>query len=240
MTEKKRVLAIIPARGGSKGLPGKNTLPLCGKPLIAWSIEQALACPEVDTVIVSTDSQSIADISKSYGAEVPFLRPKQLSSDSASSIDVVIHAIDYMKEHGLEYELVTLLEPTSPLRESSDISGAINCLFKTQDVESIVGVSLVEAVHPSYLYRKEEGFLRAYLGEYPKSDLRRQDLDTLYFLEGSVYVSRINSMYAKRSFYHEATAPWVVPRYKSFEVDEAADLIIIEAVITARQEGRIY
>ena len=239
MIDKSRVLAIIPARGGSKGLLGKNTLPLCGKPLIAWSIEQALACSEIDTVIVSTDSQSIADVSESYGAEIPFIRPDELSGDMASSIDVVIHAIEHMKEQGLEYDLVALLEPTSPLRESNDISGAINYLLKTQDVESVVGVSLVEGTHPSYLYRKEGEFLRPYLEVYTGSNLRRQDLDNLYFLEGSVYVSRIDSMYARRSFYHEATAPWVVPRYKSYEVDELADLIIIESLMVAKQEGRL-
>jgi len=233
-----RVLAIIPARAGSKGIPGKNVRPLCGKPLIAWSIEQALTCPEIDTVVVSTDSTAIADVALSYGAEVPFIRPESLSGDTASSIDVLLHAIDHMQERDLGYDLVVLVEPTSPLREISDISGAIQHLLHTPGVESVVGVSQVETLHPSFLYREQGGFLRPYLERQP-DNVRRQDIEKLYFLEGSVYVSSIASMYARRSFYHDATAPWVVPRYKSFEVDDLVDLIAIEALMSARLEGRI-
>lgn len=234
----KTVLAIIPARGGSKGLPGKNIRDVCGKPLIAWSIEQARACPEIDTVIVTTDDAGIARVAASFGAEVPFLRPEELASDIASSIDVVLHTIEFMAKKGSSYDLAVLLEPTSPLREVSDISGAIKQLLATPNCQSVVGVSQVESVHPAFLYRVDEGLLKPYLGVQP-TNLRRQDIEKLYFLEGSVYVSFINALKAKRSFYHESTAPWIVPRYKSFEVDELIDLIVIEALMTARQEGRI-
>lgn len=238
MINRKKVLAIIPARGGSKGLPGKNIRLVCGKPLIAWSIEQARACSEIDSVIVSTDSMEIADVAKSFGADVPFLRPEHLSGDTASSIDVVLHTIDYMAEHGSEYDLVVLLEPTSPLREASDISGAISHLLQTSGAESVVGVSQVESLHPSFLYKMKNGMLSPYLGEQP-NNVRRQDIEDLYFLEGSVYVSYTDALIARKSFYHEATAPWIVPRYKSFEVDELVDLIAVEAIINARLDGKV-
>lgn len=238
MINGKTVLAIIPARSGSKGLPGKNIRTLCGKPLIAWSVEQARACPEIDTVIVSTDDQKIARVATAFGAEVPFLRPNELSSDTASSIDVILHAIDFMAKGGSNFDLIVLLEPTSPLREVADISGAIKQLLGTPNCQSVVSVSQAEGVHPAFLYRLNEGLLKPYLGIQP-TNLRRQDIEKLYFLEGSVYVSYIDALKARRSFYHENTAPWVVPKYKSFEVDELTDLIIIEALMSARQEGRI-
>jgi len=238
MIDGKAVLAVIPARGGSKGLPDKNIRMLCGKPLIAWSIEQALACPEVDTVIVSTDDPEIARVAVSYGADVPFLRPEELASDTASSIDVVLHAIDFMAKNGSSRDIVVLLEPTSPLREASDISGALKQLLGMPNCQSVVGVSHIENVHPAFLYQIHLGLLKSYLGVQP-TDLRRQEITDLYFLEGSVYVSYIDALKAKRSFYHESTAPWIVPRYKSFEVDELIDLIVIEALMIARQEGRI-
>ncbi|MDO8463828.1 MAG: acylneuraminate cytidylyltransferase family protein [Gallionella sp.] len=238
MISSKKVLAVIPARGGSKGLPGKNIRTLYGKPLIAWSIEQALACPEIDTVIVSTDDPEIARVAALFGAKVPFLRPKELASDTATSIDVVLHAIDFMARGGSVFDLVVLLEPTSPLREVGDISGAIKQLHGTPNCQSVVGVSQVEGTHPAFLFHMHEGWLKPYLGVQP-TNLRRQDIEELYFLEGSVYVSCIDALKARRSFYHECTAPWIVPRYKSFEIDELADFIIVEALMSARQEGRI-
>lgn len=232
------VLALIPARGGSKGLPRKNVLELCGKPLIAWSIEQAIACPEIDRVVVSTDDQEIADISRQFGAEVPFMRPSALAADTASSVSVIFHALDHLESLGLAFDILVLLEPTSPLREVGDISGAIRHLLSEPRFESVVGVSQVESVHPAFLYRLEEGTLRPYLNEQ-KNNVRRQDIDKLYFLEGSVYCSYVASLRSRMGFYHEATAPWVVPRYKAIEIDELPDLIAVEALISARSEGKI-
>ena len=232
------VLALIPARGGSKGLPRKNVLDLCGKPLIAWSIEQAMACPEVDNVVVSTDDKEIAGLSKAFGAEVPFMRPPELAGDTASSMSVILHAVDHLETAGASFDILVLLEPTSPLREVTDISGALARLVSDSRFESVVGVSQVESVHPAFLYRLQDGMLSPYLGEQ-KPAVRRQDIERLYFLEGSVYVSYVDSLRSRLSFYHEATAPWIVPRYKSIEIDEISDLIAVEALMSARSEGRI-
>ena len=129
MIDGRGVIAIIPARGGSKGLPGKNVRPICGKPLIAWTIEKALRSRHLDTVMVSTDSPEIAEIAERYGAEVPFLRPDNLATDTASSYDVIDHALCHYRDiESSEFTYTALLEPTSPLREDDDIDRMIERL----------------------------------------------------------------------------------------------------------------
>ena len=133
--------AIIPARGGSKGVPGKNTRPLCGHPIIAFSIVTALSCNEIERVIVSTDSEEIAEIAKTYGAEVPFMRPARLSNDNVSATEVIKHAITKLKFNGI----VVLLQPTSPLREKKDIIKGISMI--NNNVKSTM--SVYKFPHPS-------------------------------------------------------------------------------------------
>ena len=141
MINGKRVLALIPARSGSKGLLGKNTKLLCGKPLIAWPIQSALASQYIDNVVVSTDCQKIADLAVQYQAAVPFIRPENLASDSASSFDVIIHALDALANSGQEFDYLFLLEPTSPLTQTSDIDLAIERLINsTEGAKAIVGL----------------------------------------------------------------------------------------------------
>ena len=233
-----KILAVVPARGGSKGLPGKNTMPVAGKPLIAWSIEQARASRLIDDVVVSTDREEIAQVARSHGAKVPFLRPAELATDTASSIDVVMHMLDRLAAGGERFDIVVLIEPTSPLRETSDIDGALERLVATPGAESIVGVAGVEAVHPAFLFREHDGFLNSYTG-MSASGVRRQDLETLLFIEGSVYAAYTESLRARGSFYHDRTIGWRVPRYKALEIDEMPDLIACEALLNARRDGRI-
>ena len=121
MYNNKKILAIIPARGGSKGLPGKNIKPLCGKPLIGWSIEQAQASEYIDEIFVSTDSSEIAAVAESFGVKVPFLRPSELATDTSPSSAFVLHTINYYRSKGHEFDYILLLEPTSPLRKKGDI-----------------------------------------------------------------------------------------------------------------------
>ena len=120
-----QILPLILARGGSKGLPKKNIKPLCGKPLIAWTIEQALGSHRIDAVVVSTDDTEIANQSKAFGAKAPFLRPKELARDDSPSVDAILHAVNWFESHGKHFDTVLLLEPTSPLRKSDDIDKAI-------------------------------------------------------------------------------------------------------------------
>ena len=219
-------------------MPRKNALSLGGKPLIAWSIEQARKSKFLDDVIVSTDNEEIADISRAHGAKVPFVRPNELATDTSETIDVVLHALDQLETNGEGYGIVVLLEPTSPLRESLDIDGALEKLTTTSGAESIVGIAAVEATHPTFLFRERNGFLTSYLGTNA-TGVRRQDLEKLHYLEGSIYAAYTDSLRARRSFYHERTIGWCVPRYKALEIDEMSDLIVCEALLAARRDGKI-
>jgi CMP-N,N'-diacetyllegionaminic acid synthase len=139
MYKNKKFLAIIPARGGSKGIPNKNIMAICGKPLIAYTIEAGKKSKYIDEVVVSTDSDDIKEIAQKYGAKVPFLRPDELSNDSAKSIDLVLHAIDFYKSNNISYDYVILLQPTSPLRTFMHIDEAVEKLIK-YDKTSLVSV----------------------------------------------------------------------------------------------------
>jgi len=237
MINGKHVLAVIPARGGSKGLPGKNIRAFCGKPLINWTIEQGMACNYIDKVLVSTDSEEIASIAVQAGANAPFLRPLELANDTASSLDVLLHAVDFLQSAGESFHYIVMLEPTSPLRDVSDIEGSLELLVNKVGVESVVGVAKAEGTHPSFLFTVQEGLMSPMLGEQP-TGLRRQDLEKdYYYLEGSVYVSSIEALKINKGFYHASTAPWVVDRYKAIEIDEFCDFITAEALMLARIQG---
>ncbi|SHN82367.1 cytidylyltransferase domain-containing protein [Bradyrhizobium erythrophlei] len=239
MINGKRVLGLITARAGSKGLPGKNIRPLCGKPLIVWSVEQALSCPYIDGVVVSTDGEDIAAVARRAGAHVPFLRPAELADDAAKSIDVILHAVDHLAGTGSYYDIVTLLEPTSPLREGKDITGALERLATNDDIRSIVSVSEAEASHPSFLFSIESGCLRPVLDSQPNG-VRRQDVEgRYYFIEGSIYASTVDALREFKGFHHAYTAAWVVERYKSIEIDELCDAIMAESLMSARLRGEL-
>lgn len=236
MLNGKRILGLIPARGGSKGLPGKNIRPMLGKPLIAWTIEAARGSRYLDRVVVTTDDQAIADVSLQWGAEVPFLRPAHLARDSAPSIEAIWHAMDWLDQHADRYDYLMLLEPTSPLRDAIDVDAAIGQLLACPEAESIVGVTQVEGAHPDFLSTMEAGFLRP-MAEAGFTVKRRQDLTTYYFFEGSLYCSTYAALRAKGKFYHDKTLGYVVPRWKSYEVDDLSDFILIESLLKARQDG---
>lgn len=232
MINGKRVIAIIPARSGSKGLPGKNIKMLHGRPLLGWPILAAKNSKYVDKVIVSTDSEKFAEIARMQGAEVPFLRPEELSGDTAKSIDVVFHALDFFRSNGEKFSYVVLLEPTSPMTEASDLDSALVRLEKNSGgALSIVGISKVEATHPAFdVCLDNTGKIIPYLHELGES-VRRQELKPLYFFDGSLYISRVEALYQKKTFYHDATLGYVTPRWKALEIDSLFDLLCAEAVM---------
>jgi CMP-N,N'-diacetyllegionaminic acid synthase len=238
---KPKVLFLIPARGGSKGLPGKNIRPLLGKPLIAWTVETAVkAAKLVDGhVIVSTDSDAIAIAARNAGAQIPFMRPAALAQDTSSSMDVVLHALDFFEEKGVKFDYLCMLEATSPQRDENDVTGALDLLIKTNGAESIVGVCRSESGHPAFLATKNENqFIHPYEGE-TFIFKRRQEIDEVYFFEGSMYISKVSSLRNRKSFYHEKTVGYEMPKWKSFEVDDLIDFTIIESLMKARKEGQI-
>lgn len=239
MINSKRVLALVTARTGSKGLPGKNLRPMCGKPLIGWTIEQGLASRYIDKLVVSTDAEEIAEVARACGASVPFLRPSELASDEASSMDVILHTLDFLERNGEYYDMLVLLEPTSPLRETEDVDSAIELCAGQLGLASVVSVAKAEVSHPSFLFQLRKGFLAPISGTQPNG-LRRQDLvEDYYYLEGSVYVSPVSMLRREKSFYHRATVPWIVSRYKAIEIDELADFIMAEALMAARMDRRL-
>lgn len=243
MIDGKRVLAIVPARKGSKGLPLKNIRPLGGRPLLAWPIAAARASAHVDRVIISTDDQGFADIAVAHGAEAPFLRPAEMASDTAPSIDFILHAVDTLAEAGDVFDYVVLLEPTSPLTEGADVDAALAQLVAT-DADAIVGVSKLEATHPAFAVRRAaDGAITPYaaasFGEMP----RRQDIEPLFVLDGTLYASTVAALRRERGFCHTRTLGYETARHKAHEVDDLVDFICIEAIasnldLLLTEEGR--
>jgi CMP-N,N'-diacetyllegionaminic acid synthase len=234
----KRVLAIVPARAGSKGLPGKNIRPLAGKPLLAWPVAAALGSRHVDRVVVSTDSDKYADIARQYGAEVPALRPPELASDSAPSSGFIVHMLDLLESSGDSFSYVVLLEPTSPLTTAEDVDAALEALAAHRDIaDGLVSVTELVSSHPAFAVRRDAD---GRIGPYAAVDFtrlpRRQDIDPLYALDGSVYVSAVDAFRRERSFCHARTLSLVMPHYKAFEVDSLVDFICIEAILARREE----
>ena len=232
MINGKSVIGIVPARAGSKGLPRKNIAPLCGKPLIAWSIEAGLRSQYIDLVIVSTDSNKIASIAAEYGASVPFIRPAELATDKTPTIDVVIHALEYLhNERKQRFDYTVLLEPTSPLRDEADIDRAIKQLVDNVGASSLVGISRTEAQNPAFLVVLSENNFLLGLDQSEIKPVRRQEISDVYFLEGSIYVSDTKTLIARRTFCHQETLGCIFPKWKSLEVDDIDDLIMVEALM---------
>ena len=230
-----KILAVIPARGGSKGLKNKNIKKLCGHPLIAWTIKRAKRSKFIKRVIVSTDSKKILNISKKYGASVPFIRPKKYATDKANDFVVLKHAIDFFKNNGEYFDYIIMLQPTSPLRELEDIDNSIKKILKG-NFESLVSVSKLDVHHPRFIYSiKDKDNLVPFLKKKRGSDIRRQDIEPLYFLEGSIYISKIKSLMKYKSFYHGKTKSYKMPKWKSLEIDDTEDLDIAELYIKKKK-----
>jgi CMP-N-acetylneuraminic acid synthetase len=227
---KTSTIAVITARGGSKGLPRKNIKPLCGKPLIAWTIEHAHNSAHIDRTIVSTDDEEIAEIATRYGADVPFLRPTELARDDSPSIDAILHAITWLEETGEYYDLVMLLQPTSPLRKKSDLDDAITLLTNNIDhADSLVSVGEVHQEHPSIVKKVEGGYVKPFI-RTGENVYQRQQLSTAYFPYGVVYLSKTDALKKHKTFYQERTLPYVIERWQTYEIDDIYDFMCIEAI----------
>jgi CMP-N-acetylneuraminic acid synthetase len=236
MIDEKSVLAIIPARGGSKGLPGKNIKDLCGKPLIAWSVEQALKSKYIDNVFVSTDSEEIANIAKEYGANVPFLRPAELARDDSPTSDTILHVVEQLGLMGKYYDYVALLEPTSSLRKSDDIDGAISVIVENVHVDSLVSVGEVHMEHPMIVKKiDKKGFVSPYISNIEKIH-QRQQADKAYFPYGVIYISKVSRFIKSQTFYTEKTIPYFIERWQNYEIDDEFDFIVIEKIMQMKME----
>ncbi len=229
MYKGKNILGLIPARGGSKGLPRKNIKPLLGKPLIAWTIKQALASKYLDIVVVSTDDKEIAKISKKYGAEVPFMRPKELASDKAQGIEVVLHAIDWMEKNDKQYDLLMLLQPTSPLRRSEDIDKVIELSF-LKEAKAIVSVCETDH-HPLWANTlPEDGCMKDFIRKEIMNK-NKQELPVFYKLNGAIYLAYCNYLKEQESFFGEKTFAYIMPKSRSIDIDDEIDFELAQILI---------
>lgn len=231
MINGKPVIAIIPARGGSKGLPGKNIRELCGKPLIAWTIEKAKKSKHLDVILVTTDSSEIAGIAKNYGADVPFLRPSDLAGDRASTHDVIFHALAHYREtQGREFEYTVLMEPTSPLREDDDVDRMLEALDgRAEAFDAIVSVGEVSE-HPSIMKRLVGDHMEPYCSELTQTT-RRQDNVPAYFPYGVAYIAKTAELLRESTFYMRRCLPFVIKSYQNYEIDDVYDFLCVENVM---------
>ena len=219
------MIAIIPARGGSKGLPGKNIKPLNGKPLIAYTIEEALKTKNITRVIVSTDDSEIAEVAKKYGAEIPFMRPKSLADDTAKSIDVYNYTIKRLEEEeNSEINEVIILQPTSPLRTSQHIDEAIELYF-TKKADSVV--SYCQEEHPVFWHKyiNEEGkFEDIFEEDYLKN---RQEIRPTYFPNGAIYILK-KEMLSKGTYYSDKSYAYIMDSQFSVDIDTETEFNFVQ------------
>jgi len=229
MVDVAKVVAIIPARGGSKGIPNKNIQKIAGKPLIAYTIETALKSRKVSRVLVSTDDAKIAEIAKSYGAGVPFLRPVELAKDDTRCLLVIQHAVKYMEEdEGHKLDVVVVLQPTSPLRSEKYIDEAVEKLLRT-GADSVVTVCKVKH-HPFWSFTAKGDRL------YPFSEegitiSRRQDLPEIYAVNGAVYAVRRDVLFEQNSIFGRNIRAVVMPYEESVDIDDYFDLFVAEMLL---------
>jgi CMP-N-acetylneuraminic acid synthetase len=223
----KKILAIIPARGGSKRLPRKNVLNLANKPLIAWSIESAKNSKYIDKLILSSDDEEIINVAKKFGCEVPFVRPKELAQDETRSIDVVLHTLKTLKEN---YDYVILLQPTSPLRTTKDIDKAIEFYFE-KEATSVIGVCEMEH-SPLWANTLDETMSMENFLDDKYNNSRSQDLPTFYRINGAFYMSTVDSIVKNETFFvKENIFAFLMSQEHSVDIDTKLDFIVAEVVL---------
>jgi N-acylneuraminate cytidylyltransferase/CMP-N,N'-diacetyllegionaminic acid synthase len=224
-----KILAIIPARSGSKGIPDKNIKVVGGKPLIAWTILEAIAARWVDRVIVSTDSPTIAETARAFGAETPFLRPAVLAQDDTPGIEPFLHAAKWLKDNeAYEPDYLLCLQPTSPFRTAEDIDGAIELAMKKK-AESVISVTLAEH-HPNWMQEiDEEGKLKDYI-EGGSSVNTRQDMTPVFALNGAIYLTRLQTLLKQKTFFVENTFAYIMPPERSIDIDTPWEMYLAELI----------
>lgn len=232
MYKGRRILGAISARGGSKGVPGKNIRDLGGLPLMAWTIREAKSSAYLDRLVVSSDDEGILDVARSFGAETPFVRPPELARDDTPGVDPVLHAVEALAPE--QYDYVVLMQPTSPLRTVADIDGCIQacldhgwpCLITVTEAEK----------SPYYMFQMDEGARMTPVISQERFHTRRQDLPRIFAPNGAVYVARCDWLARTRSYLTPETRGFEMPRERSWDVDELLDFEICELLL--KRAGR--
>ena len=228
-----RVLGLIPARGGSKGIPHKNIRPLGGRPLLEYTAKSALAAGRLSRVVLSTEDSEVAEIGRRCGLEVPFMRPVDLAQDATPSLPVVQHALRWLEEHGDRFDAVCVLQPTTPLREAGEIDACI-ALLEESGADAVVTVRRVpDEFNPHWTYlRDAHGYLRLYTGQAAPMP-RRQDLPPAFHRDGSVYVTRRDVVLDRSSLYGDCLVGYAVDDRPCVNIDTPADWARAEQLILA-------
>ncbi len=232
-----RVLGIVTARGGSKGIPGKNIAPLCGRPLLAYTAEAAQQSSRLTRVVLSTDDLQIADVGREWGLEVPFLRPPHLAADDTPTIPVLQDVVRRLEAEGTAFDAVFTLQPTTPLRRAADIDGAIELLERT-GADSVISFVDVGERHPARMKLIDDAgrvidppFAEAFEGQ------PRQALPKLYLREGSVYLTRRDVLMQQNSLKGRDCRAWIVEPHRACNIDEPFDLFLAEQLLKFHARG---
>jgi CMP-N,N'-diacetyllegionaminic acid synthase len=228
---KKSVLGIIPARGGSKGVLRKNIRNVAGAPLISYTLKAALNCSCLSRVIVSTDDLEIASVARMNGGEV-MMRPEEFARDDTPMIPVITHVLSSLAQNNEVYDIVVLLQPTTPLRSSEDIDAAVDLLDKSE-ADSVVSAYRVEDNHPSRMYKISDGYFRPYDKE-PEGNLR-QDLPDVFHRNGAIYASRYSQLVENKSILGDKILPYIMPRERSVNIDDEFDLKIADFLLNRKK-----
>lgn len=231
------VLYLVLARGGSKGVPHKNLALAGGKPLIAWTLLAASEARHHGRIVVSTDSNEIMTVAQEFGAEAPFIRPAHLSSDMATSFEATAHCLGWLKEHEAYVpDLLVLLQPTSPLRAARDIDLAIDVALE-KNAKAVVSVTTA-GCHPYWMKTiNEQGELVNWTMDAP-AIVRRQDLPTVYGLNGAIYVIKPDALLEHKTWYPDSTYPYVMPPERSLDVDTVWDLHVVDLILRDQPHHR--
>jgi CMP-N,N'-diacetyllegionaminic acid synthase len=228
------ILGVVPARGGSKAIPRKNLAVLANKPLIAWTLEVALESGSLDRLVISTDDPQIAEIGKKLGAEVPFLRPTELATDTSTSMDVILHAIRWFDDNErYQPDYVLLLQPTSPLRTVTDIRESIK-LALAKRADSVVSVCETH-LHPLWMKGVNEEGRLVHLHPQSAAPTRRQDLPSVFALNGAIYLALRTFLLSERTFVSDRTYAYVMPENRSLDVDTPWDLYLADLILRNRE-----
>lgn len=228
MIDGMKILGVIPARGGSKGVAKKNMAFVQGRPLLSWTLHAAKASMYLDEFIVSSDDLGIIDFAKSQGCRVPFVRPNELALDETSSVDVVLHAVSELPG----YDVVVLLQPTSPLRSTRDIDACIE-LCREFEYRSVVSVTSVKEP-PEWMFHIDGQKMNPVIASAEGKLPRRQDCRPTFRLNGAVYVAQVSALMHSKAFVDFDTIPYVMPAERSLDIDEPEDLTRLEFYLNSQ------
>lgn len=226
------VVAVIPARGGSKAIPRKNVVTVGGRPLIAYTIEAARQARSIARIIVSTDDAEIAEVARQWGAEVPFTRPAALARDDTPGVEPLVHAAEWLRDHGGVPAWIMLLQATSPLRDADDIDAAV-ALAYARDADAVVAVTPVRH-HPHWSKKLTADGRLAEAFPSERAYAARQELPDVFGIAGALYLVKTDVLLARKTFYTDRTYGYVLPEDRALDIDTPWDLRVFEALVSTR------